>query len=481
MPAKATGLPIAVFLFLCSSALIPAVLFGQDRDRHRAGREVDRHHAGREVVVGHGWTLEADIIRARADAVLLLKQAELVGEKAYSQRLDNLMKECDVVYKRFSTRNEMRKEALENKYDRTFDIIRFNQELADIRGELEQKAVMQRTRIGDPTNEMNSLLEKFARQSITVAGIPAMQTELSPEQLDAIFLTDGSNTFSGKTGKTRLEAFKWPFLIQRKEFQEERDEFETQCDMAIKEINTNGSPSPETISDLLKQLDAIDTKLDGLPLSDSQNVRAVETKWRKEAKAFIRELMRTLGNTSKLDSEKLSKYVFRGKTLGELIDHLDSKGLRFSHPSEQDANLYASIFFIMRYAYEVGPGPLSAAARKHDEAEKQAIAAAKSWLGLTDLEKYGESWDSSADYLKNAVGKEDFVRSLTAARKPLGKLKSRELKSKEYRTSLPGAPDGKYVVIQFTTAFENKASAIETITPMLDKDGTWKVSGYYIK
>ena len=78
----------------------------------------------------------------------------------------------------------------------------------------------------------------------------------------------------------------------------------------------------------------------------------METKWRREAKVFIRDLTHTLGNCSRLDSEKLSKYAFQGKTLGELINHLDSKGLRFSHPSEQDANLYASIFFIMRYAYQ---------------------------------------------------------------------------------------------------------------------------------
>lgn len=315
---------------------IPAVLFAQEKI----------------VVVRHGSTPEGDIIRARADALLLLRQAELTGEKAYAQRLDNLIRECDVVYKRFSTRNEMRTEVLEDKFDRTFDIIRFNQQLADLRGELEKKAILQRTRIGDPTNEMNSLLEAFTRQSLKATDILAMRTELTSEQLDAIFLTDGSNIFSGKTGKTRLEAFQWPFVIQRKEFQHERDEFESLCDQAIKEINANKSPSPETISDLLKQADAIDQKLDSLPLSDSQNVRVVETKWRKEAKAFIRGLNRTLGNCSRLDSEKLSKYVFQGKTLGELIDHLNSKGLRFSYPGEQDANLYASLFFIMRYAYQ---------------------------------------------------------------------------------------------------------------------------------
>jgi hypothetical protein len=66
-------------------------------------------------------------------------------------------------------------------------------------------------------------------------------------------------------------------------------------------------------------------------------------------------------------------------------------------------------------------------------------------------------------------------------RKPLGRLVSRKVQSTLYKTSLPGAPDGKYVVITFETAFENKASAVETVTPMLEKDGKWRVSGYFIK
>ena len=68
-----------------------------------------------------------------------------------------------------------------------------------------------------------------------------------------------------------------------------------------------------------------------------------------------------------------------------------------------------------------------------------SIAAAESWLALADDGRYAESWDAAAEFLKNAVGKDNFVKSLNAARKPLGKLKSREIKSKEFRTSLPGA------------------------------------------
>jgi len=126
--------------------------------------------------------------------------------------------------------------------------------------------------------------------------------------------------------------------------------------------------------------------------------------------------------------------------------------------------------------------PLAAvAAEKHDDAEKKAVESAEAWLKLVDQAKYGEAWDSAAEYLKNAVSKEDFGKSLAAVRKPLGKLKSRELKAKQYATSLPGAPDGEYVVIQFKTVFENKKATIETITPMLDKDKKWRPSGYFIK
>ena len=121
------------------------------------------------------------------------------------------------------------------------------------------------------------------------------------------------------------------------------------------------------------------------------------------------------------------------------------------------------------------------AAEKHDDAEKKAVESAEAWLKLVDQAKYGEAWDAAAEYLRNAVSKEDFEKSLAPVRKPLGKLKSREVKSKQYATSLPGAPDGEYVVIQFKTVFENKKSTIETITPMLDKDKKWRPSGYFIK
>jgi len=117
----------------------------------------------------------------------------------------------------------------------------------------------------------------------------------------------------------------------------------------------------------------------------------------------------------------------------------------------------------------------------NSETEEAATKVARDWLELVDSGKHSESWEQSAGYFKGAISSENWLQTMAAARVPLGALISREVKSATYMTSVPGAPDGEYVVVQFESSFENKARAIETVTPMLDKDGTWRVSGYFIK
>jgi len=125
-------------------------------------------------------------------------------------------------------------------------------------------------------------------------------------------------------------------------------------------------------------------------------------------------------------------------------------------------------------------GSVTGMAGQSDD-EKVAVAGAEKWLGIVDEGKYGESWKEAAGYFRNAVKQDQWEQAMQAVRKPLGKLVSRKMKSTTYKTALPGAPDGQYVVIEFETSFENKKSAKETVTPMMDKDGKWHVSGYFIK
>jgi hypothetical protein len=62
------------------------------------------------------------------------------------------------------------------------------------------------------------------------------------------------------------------------------------------------------------------------------------------------------------------------------------------------------------------------------QAETAAVAAARAWLSLIDNQQYAQAWEQAAELFR-----------------------------------------------------KNKRSAVETITPMRDPDGQWRVSGYFIK
>lgn len=119
--------------------------------------------------------------------------------------------------------------------------------------------------------------------------------------------------------------------------------------------------------------------------------------------------------------------------------------------------------------------------QNNEAAEQAAMTAAEKWLALVDANDFGESWNQAASLFKSVVSLEHWNASLGAAQLPLGKFVSRKLKSQKYAEELPGAPDGEYVVIEYETSFEKKKNGTETITPMKDTDGEWRVAGYFVK
>jgi hypothetical protein len=118
---------------------------------------------------------------------------------------------------------------------------------------------------------------------------------------------------------------------------------------------------------------------------------------------------------------------------------------------------------------------------RSEEASSPAVKAAEAWVALLDAGKYDQSWKQAAPVFQTGIKQADWRKAVGSVRKPLGKPISRKLVS-EQETPVPGGgPEGMYVVIQFHTDFEQKKGATETITPWRDKDGRWRVSGYYIK
>ncbi|MBC7790834.1 MAG: DUF4019 domain-containing protein [Anaerolineae bacterium] len=112
--------------------------------------------------------------------------------------------------------------------------------------------------------------------------------------------------------------------------------------------------------------------------------------------------------------------------------------------------------------------------------EALALRAAEPWLRLVDNGQYLESWDDAATAFKAAITRDAWQSAVSAAVGPLGKLKSRNLGSSQYTENLPGAPAGKYVVLQYNSAF-TEGSAVETVVLVLDTDRSWRVSGYFVQ
>ncbi|HET7216059.1 MAG TPA: DUF4019 domain-containing protein [Terriglobia bacterium] len=124
---------------------------------------------------------------------------------------------------------------------------------------------------------------------------------------------------------------------------------------------------------------------------------------------------------------------------------------------------------------------IAAAAAQDASKEKAAVAAAEKWLGMVDKGECAESWKQAATYFRNSVTGQKWEQAAESVRKPLDRLISRRLKTAVYKASLPGAPDGEYVVMQFDSSFANKKLAVETVSTVLDKDGKWRVVGYFIR
>lgn len=118
---------------------------------------------------------------------------------------------------------------------------------------------------------------------------------------------------------------------------------------------------------------------------------------------------------------------------------------------------------------------------KVNDSETVAIAAVDKWFKVVDKGSYEQSWKDGSELFRGAITKEQWTQALSGLRKPLGDLKKRELTSKKYNTKLPGIPDGQYYTFEYKTSYQNKEESIETVTAMLDKDGKWRVAGYFLK
>lgn len=119
-----------------------------------------------------------------------------------------------------------------------------------------------------------------------------------------------------------------------------------------------------------------------------------------------------------------------------------------------------------------------------DPAQKAAIAAALEasarWLALMDEGKTESAWEQAAPLLQKAVGRSAWLDVGKKVRAPLGAVASRKPTAAAYTRDVPGAPPGEFVVIRYATSFAAR-TGVETVIPMRQADGSWKVATYRLQ
>ncbi len=121
-------------------------------------------------------------------------------------------------------------------------------------------------------------------------------------------------------------------------------------------------------------------------------------------------------------------------------------------------------------------------AQSNEQAVDAAKQAAQEWLDLFDARKLEATWENASPYFKSQISAEQWVariEQMRTQRSVLDSLRSRSLVAARYTTSLPKAPDGEYVVVQYEGQYADESWA-ETVTLKKRSEG-WRVAGYFMK
>ena len=118
--------------------------------------------------------------------------------------------------------------------------------------------------------------------------------------------------------------------------------------------------------------------------------------------------------------------------------------------------------------------------------QRDALNSAERWLVPVDAQRYADAWAMAATSFKGSVDRNKFRDGLRDVRKDYGRVVQRKAEKMGYLGSPPGPEDGgpkegAQISILFETRFVRDRMATEEMVMELEKDGVWRVAGYYIR
>lgn len=112
---------------------------------------------------------------------------------------------------------------------------------------------------------------------------------------------------------------------------------------------------------------------------------------------------------------------------------------------------------------------------------ESAQRAALAWLILLDAEDYSALWAQCSEKFRDRVNRQAWEKVMQSWRAPFGVAQARKLQAAKLTRTIPAAPLGEYLLLQYQTQFAHAASSMETVTLAKGQDGAWRVSAYYFR
>ena len=108
-------------------------------------------------------------------------------------------------------------------------------------------------------------------------------------------------------------------------------------------------------------------------------------------------------------------------------------------------------------------------------------AVARDWLALADRGDAAATHAKAGARFRDAMSQSTWSRVLGKERTNRGAVGQRTLMQTQFDPKVPGMPPGEFAVLLYRTSFARHADAGETVTLEREKDGIWRVVGYFIR
>jgi hypothetical protein len=220
---------------------------------------------------------------------------------------------------------------------------------------------------GDPSNDMNKLLDKLATTSLAYEAIYGSDDQFSDSTIDHsltstdvrhILLTDGGRrdgqrmTFRANDAKVLSEA--WPVVFRAPEFLSVRSSYEEVRNKVLSEIQDQHELSYVTWIEMQKALDMLTAELiRKYPKEHRINAPFKEWQMYYSGRQFLKAQASVIYRAMKTNQLEAfdGSYRFTGDSVFDLIRHMCRRGLQFAKPEAGDEPTYYKIFIGMRHVY----------------------------------------------------------------------------------------------------------------------------------